>query len=116
ESVGALAGVGVFDGREQEDLALGAGKAVDLAEDEGELAGLVEGDVGGGVAGGGGEGEGLVELIGPDAAATIEREVPGDAHEPDAEVADVRERALMLHDTDEGVLHNVFGLGGVAED
>ena len=116
EDLGELAGVELVDGREQEDLALGAGKAVDLAEDAGEFAGLVKGDVGGCVAAGERVGEGVVHLVGTDAAAAVEREVPGDAHEPDAEVADFGKRALVFHDADEGVLHGVLGLGGVAED
>ena len=52
EDLGELAGVQFLDSREQEDLALGAGEAVDLEEDAGEFAGVVEGDVGGRVAGG----------------------------------------------------------------
>ena len=58
EDLGEFAGVELVDGREQEDLALGAGEAVDLAEDAGEFAGVVEGEVGGGV----GRGEARAEV------------------------------------------------------
>jgi hypothetical protein len=76
----------------------------------------VKGDVGGCIVADEGVGEDFVELIGPDAAAAVEREVPGDADEPDAEVADFGKSAAMFHDAEEGVLHDVFGFGGVAED
>ncbi len=61
-------------------------------------------------------GEGFVELVGADAAAAVDGEVPGDADEPDAEVADVGELELMFENAEEDVLDDVFGLGAVAED
>jgi hypothetical protein len=113
---GDLGGGELFEGGEEEDLALLGGEAVELAEDGGEALGLCEAAVGG--EGGGDEGLGkeIVELVGADAAAAVEGQVPGDADEPGAEVADGRERALVLQNAEEDVLDGVFGLGGVAED
>lgn len=116
EELGELAGVELVERGEQKDLALGAGEAVDLAEDGLRLLRFDERAVGGHVPGGERAHEELVHLVGSDAAAAVEREVPGDADEPDAEVADVWECALVFHDANEGVLHDVFGFGGVAED
>jgi len=82
---------------------------------------FVEGLVGGEGAGDEAFGEEVVHLLGTDAAAAVEGEVPGDADEPDAEVADGGELVLMcfalvLQDSDEGVLDGVFGFGAAAED
>ena len=106
----------LVDGGEKAGVALGLWEAVDLAEDSGDVAGVGEGLIGGH---GGGEecvGEGLVELVGADAPSAVEGEVPGDADEPDAEVADGGELVLMFEYAEKDVLNNVFGLGGVAED
>ena len=78
--------------------------------------GFVEGLVGGEGAGDEAFGEEVVHLLGTDAAAAVEGEVPGDADEPDAEVADGGEFALVFEDADEGVLDGVFGFGAAAED
>jgi hypothetical protein len=110
-------GVGeLVDGGEEEGVAFGGGKAVDLAESCGDLAGFGEGLVGGGGGGDEGVGEERVHLVGTDAAATVEGEVPGDADEPDAVVADGWELVLVFQDADEGVLHDVFGLCAVTQD
>ena len=111
----------VVDGGEEEGVAFGVGEAVDFAEDGGDVAGVGESLVGGCGVGDEGGGELVVELVGTDAAAAVDGEVPGDADEPDAEVADGREIELVglggvLEDAEEGVLDDVFGLGGVAED
>jgi len=52
----------------------------------------------------------------PDALATVESAVPGDADEPDTHVADLRERRAVFEDADEDVLHDVLRFGAVAED
>ena len=104
------------EGGEEQGVALGFGEAIDFAEDGGDMAGVGEGLVGGCGAGDEGGGELVVELIRPDAAAAIDGEVPGDADEPDAEVADGGEFEAMFENAEEGVLDNVFGLGWVAED
>lgn len=106
----------LVEGGEEKGVALGFGEALDLAEDGGDLAGVGEGLVGGCGAGDERGGEGLVELVGADAAAAVDGEVPGDADEPDAEVADGREFELMFEHAEEDVLDYVFGLGAVAED
>ena len=54
-------------------------------------------------------------------AAAIDGEIPGDANEPDAEVADggrfeVARFALVFEDAKEDILNDVFGLGWIAED
>lgn len=104
------------EGGEKEGVAFGFGEAVDLAEDGGDVVGVGEGLVGGRGSGDERVGEGLVELVGTDATAAVEGEVPGDADEPDAEVADGGKFALMFKDTEEDILDHVFGLGWVAED
>ncbi len=97
-------------------MALGFGEALDFAEGGGDLAGVGEGLIGGDGAGDEGFGEGFVELIGADAATAVDGEVPGDADEPDAEVADGGELLLVFEDAEEDVLDDVFRLGAVAED
>ncbi len=94
----------LVDGGEQEGVALGFGEAFDFAEGGGDLAGVGEGLVGGD--GGCDERgrEGLVKLVGADAAAAIDGEVPGDADEPDAEVADGREVFFVFEYAEEGIL------------
>ena len=82
------------DGGEEQGVALGFGEALDFAEGGGDLAGVGEGLVGGNGVGDEGFGEGFVELVGADAAAAVDGEVPGDADEPDAEVADCGELEL----------------------
>ena len=52
-----------------------------------------------------------VGWAGPAAAEAIEGEVPRDANEPDAVVADAGQRCRPLEDTEEGVLNDVFGFG-----
>ena len=95
-------------------MALGFWKGFEFVEHGLELLLFVEGLVGGD--GGGDErvGEELVHLVGADAAAAVESEVPCDADEPDAEVADVGQGLLVLEDADEGVLNDVFGFSAVA--
>jgi hypothetical protein len=73
------------------------------------VAGVGEGLAGGCGAGDEGGGEVVVELVGTDAAAAVDGEVPGDADVPDAEVADGREIELVgfagvLQNAEEGVL------------
>ena len=60
-------------------MALGFGEALDFPESGGDLAGVGEGLVGGGGAGDERFGEGLVELVGTDAAAAVDGQVPSDA-------------------------------------
>jgi hypothetical protein len=60
--------------------------------------------------------KGFIHLVGPDAAAAIEGEVPGDANQPDAHVAHGGEGEAMLDDAEEDVLDDVFGLGAAAQD
>jgi hypothetical protein len=72
--------------------------------------------IGGDGAGDAGFGEGFVELVGTDAATAVDGEVPGDADEPDAEVADGGKILLVFKDAEEGVLDDVFGFGTVAEN
>ncbi len=105
-----------IDGGEQEGVAFGFGKALDFAEGGGDLAGVGEGLVGGNGAGDEGGGEGFVELVGTDATAAVDGEVPGDADEPDAKVADGGKLFLVFEHAEEGVLDDVFGFGTVAED
>ena len=57
-------------------------------EDALGLLGFVEGLVGGGVAAGEGLEEEVVSLLGLAAAAAVECEIPGDADEPGAKIAD----------------------------
>jgi hypothetical protein len=109
------------DGGEKEGVALGLGEALDFAEDGGDLAGVGEGLVGGYGGRDEGGGELVVHLVGTDAAAAVDGEVPGDADEPDAEISNGGEIVtvgfeVVLEDADEDVLDNVFGLGAVAED
>ena len=59
--------------------------------------------------------EEVIHLLGPNTTAAIEREVPGDAHQPYAKIANGGQLAAVLDDADEGVLHNVFGLGPVRQ-
>jgi hypothetical protein len=106
----------LVDGGEEQGVALGLGEALDFAEDGGDVASVGEGLVGGCGGRDEGLGEGLVELVGADAAATVEGKVPGDADEPDAEVADGGEFELVFENAEEDVLDYVFGLGAVAED
>ena len=61
-------------------------------------------------------GEEIVHLLRADAAAAVEGEVPGNADEPDTEVADLIKGVAALEDADEGVLHDVFSFGAAAED
>jgi len=61
-------------------------------------------------------GEEVVHLVGANAPAAVDGEVPGDANEPDAHVADGVEGMVMLDYADEGVLHDVFGFGAATED
>ena len=116
EDGGDFGGGELVDGGEEEDVALGFREAVPLAEDGLETLGVLEGLVGGEGAGDETLGEEIVHLLGADAAAAIEGEVPGDADEPDAEVEDGIEGVAAFEDADEGVLDNVFGLGTAAED
>ena len=109
------------DGGEEEGVALGLGETLDFAEHGGDLAGVGEGLVGRCGAGEEGGGELVVHLVGADAAAAVDGEVPGDADQPDAEIADGGEIEtvgfeIVFEDTDEDVLDDVFGLGAVAED
>src|SRR6202042_3746155 len=69
----------LVDGGEEQGVALGFGEGLDFAEGGGDLAGVREGLVGGSCTGYEGFGEGLVELVGADAAAAIDGQVPGDA-------------------------------------
>jgi hypothetical protein len=80
------------------------------------VGGFVAGLGGGGGGGDEGVGEERIHLVGTDASATVEGEVPGDADEPDAVVANGGEFVLVFEDADEGVLHDVFSLCGVAQD
>ena len=91
EDGGDLGDAELVDGGEQQGVALGFGEALDFAEGGGDLAGVGEGLVGGDGVGDEGFGEGFVELVGTDAAAAIDGQVPGDADQPDAEVADFGE-------------------------
>jgi hypothetical protein len=113
---GDLRGGEIVEGGEEEDVAFESGEALPFAEDGFELLGLVKGLVGGESASDEALGEESVHLLRTDAAAAIEGEVPGDADEPDAEVADGGERFAVFEDADEGVLHDIFGFGGVAQD
>jgi hypothetical protein len=113
---GDFGGGELFEGGEEEGLALVFGEAVEGVEDEVHALGFGEGEVGGEVGGNEGLGEEGVDLVGADAALAIEGEVPGDADEPGAEVADGGELVLVLEDAEEGVLDDVFGFGTVAED
>ena len=97
-------------------MALGFGEALDFAKDGCDLAGVVEGLVGGRGAGDEGFGELFVHLLGTDAAAAIDGEVPGDADEPDAEVANGGKFEMVLEYANEDILDDVLGLGAVAED
>jgi hypothetical protein len=109
-------GVELVDGGEEQDLALVFGEGVDGAEDGGEALGLGEGDVRGEIRGDERLGEERVHLVGADAAAAVEGEVPGNADEPGAEIADDGELSVVFEDADEDVLHGVLGFGLVAED
>jgi len=97
-------------------MALGFGEPLDLGEDEADASCFVEGAVGGKALRGEGLGEGFVELAGTDAAATVDGEVPCDAREPDAEIADGGQGVVMFEDADEDVLDDIFGFGGAAQD
>ena len=116
EDGGDLVGAELFDGREQKDVALLSGEAVQLTEDSVDLLRVFECVIGG--SGGGGEGfcEGVVELIGANATAAIQGEIPGDADEPDTHVADLWKGRLVLKHAEEGVLNDIFGIGSAAED
>lgn len=116
EDEGDFGGGEVVDGGEEEGVALGWGEAVEFGEDGLDLLGLGEDEVGGEGLGGEGLGELGVELVGADAAAAVEGKAPADADEPGAEVADVGEGVPVFEDAEEGVLDDVFGFGGVAED
>ncbi len=104
------------DGGEQQGVALGLGEALDFPKRRRDLAGVGEGLVGGGGAGNEGLGEGFVELVGADAAAAVDGQVPGDADQPDAQVADCRQFEAVFENAEKDVLNNVFGLGAVAKD
>ncbi len=104
------------DGGEKQCVALGLGEAFEFAENGGDVAGFGEGLVRGDAVRDEGGGEGFIELVGADAAAAVDGEIPGDADEPDAEVTDGGELFLVFEDAEEGVLDDVFGLGAVAED
>ncbi len=92
------------------------GETLPLAEDGFEARGLLQGLVGGKGVGDEAFGEEVVHLLRADAATAIEGEVPGDADEPDAEIANLVEGVAPFEDADEGVLHDIFGLGAAAED
>jgi hypothetical protein len=120
EDGGDFGGGELVDGGQEQGLAFEAGETFEFGEDGVELLGELEGVVGGLERGGELGGEGRVDLVGADAAAAIESEVPGDADEPDAEVADGGELGVVgfldvLQDPDEGVLDGVFGFGGIAQ-
>ncbi len=106
----------LVDGGEEQGVALGLGEALDFLKRRRDLAGVGEGLVGGCGVGDEGRGEGLVELVGADAAAAVDGEVPGDANEPDAEVADGGELLFVFEYAQEDVLDYIFGFGAVAED
>jgi hypothetical protein len=116
EDGGDFGGGEIFEGGEKEGLALVFGEAVEGVEDEGHTLGFGEGLVGGEVGGDEGLGEEGIDLVGADAALAVEGEVPGDADEPGAEVADGGKLVLVLEDAEERVLDDVFGFGAVAED
>jgi hypothetical protein len=46
----------------------------------------------------------------------VEGEVPGDAYQPDAHLADVLQRGAVFEDADEDILDDVLCLGPTAED
>ena len=50
------------------------------------------------------------------AALAVEDDIPGDADEPDAMVADFAELFSMPENAEEGFLHGVFRLGGISGD
>jgi len=72
EDVGDLGGSELVDGGEKEDVAFAAGEAFELKEDRPDLLGLVECLIGGDGGGDEGLGEGVVHLLGADAAPAIE--------------------------------------------
>jgi hypothetical protein len=81
-----------------------------------DLAGLRESLVGG--QGGRDEtrGEHVVHLLGPDFAAAVEGEVPGDADEPWSDLDDVAEFPLAFEHAEEDVLDYIFSFGCIAEN
>jgi hypothetical protein len=119
---GELGGGEFVERGEQKDLALGFGQAIEFVKDGLHALALVQDLVGWDGACDEGGGEGVVDLVGADAAAAVECEVPGDADEPDAGVANGVLAGcgvglvLVLEDAEEGVLDHVFGLGAAAQD
>lgn len=104
------------EGGEEQGLALGLGKAIDGVEDALRLLRFVEGLIGWGVATGEGCEDKIVGLIGLGAAAAVESEIPGDADQPGAKIADGGKVVLVLEDAEKGVLNSVFGFRAIAED
>ena len=60
-------------------------------------------------------GEEIVHLLRAYAAAAVEREVPGDAHQPGPKLDDFVQLPLALQDAQEDVLDYVLRLGRVAQ-
>ncbi len=113
---GDFLGFELLEGAEEKSLAFGRGKAIDGCQGLVDLLGFAEGLVGGGGLGCEGSEEGLAGLIGAGAATSVEGEVPGDADQPGAEVADLGEGFLVLEDAEKGVLDDVFSFGAVPEE
>ena len=111
-----LCGGEVFDCGEQQYVTFGSRHLSISAQDALHALGFVEGVVGRCGLCGEAFGEPLVDLLGTYATAAVDGEVPCDADEPDAHVANVAEALTVFEDADEGVLYDVLGLRGAVKD
>jgi hypothetical protein len=116
QNAGNLCGGEVFYGGEQKDVTLCPGEFFHLGEDALDALGFVEGVVWRCGVGGEAFGEALVELLWAYATAAVDGEIPSDADEPDAHVANAVEALTVFEDANEGVLYDVLGLGGAVKD
>ena len=100
EDAGDLRGGEFIAGGEEKDVAFGFGKPLPLAEHGPEALCVCEGLIGGQGPGDEGLSEEVVHLLRADAAAAIEGKVPGNADEPDTEIADLLQGVAALEDAE----------------
>ena len=96
EDLRDLGGFHLVNRGEQQDVAFAFGQPLDGGEHKRHAACFVERVVGGEGLRGERPGEGFVQLLGADAPSAVDGEVPGDAHQPDAQVAHIGQRAAMF--------------------
>ena len=94
----------------------GGRQAIDRVKHRLHLLSLLKGEIGWELTTGEGLQEKCLDLFRADAAAAVQGEIPGDADEPDAQVADGGERTPMFEHADEDILHDIFGFASVAQD